>query len=100
MVDPVVESVVGVESIVTDPPEPETGTDPTRSLLYSAIASAIFVFGGGLWVERKRRKDEERHLEAKTAAAAAEATSIEETIDEELKQILDGALDDGAPTDS
>ena len=95
--------ITEVESIVTDPVELDSTTDPRRSLLYSAIASAIFVFGGALLLERKYRKDEEEHRRAKAAkaaAAAAEVSSVEETTDEEFQQMLSSILDDGAPTDS
>ena len=100
--------VAEVTSIVTDPVETESETNPQRALLYSAIASAIFVFGGGLWIERKRRADEERHRQAKEerqqearVAAVAELTLIEDPTDDEFHEIVDGILDDdGAPTES
>lgn len=56
-----------------------TGSEQQRSLLYAAVASSIAVLLGGLWFERKRKKDEARHAEAAaaTAAGAGDAQSSE-----------------------
>lgn len=48
-------------------PEVITGSEQQRSLLIAAVVSSIAVLFGGLWFERKRKKDEARHREASRA---------------------------------
>ncbi len=94
---------VGVESIIPDAPELETTDDPRRALLYSAIASAVFVFGGGLWLERKRRRDEAAHLLAREAVMARDVTTeaglADGATEEEFQEMLESILEEGSPTD-
>ncbi len=95
------EQVAQVDSIAEDDPDIITGEEQQRSLLYAAIASSIAVLGGGVFFERKRKKDEARLggkplVETASAGAAGDGQS-EVTDDEteaEFQAMLDSILDD------
>ena len=104
-----------VDSIVPNGPQVITGEEQRRSLFVAAIVSSVAVFLGGLWFERKRRRDEERHAQRRAAANEmglpsaepqlsaeefGDSDEIEIQIDDaEFEALLGSILDDDAPTD-